>query len=138
MSITSDFFAQSTIDPNADNQAIMDFLSSADSVNRMIVASDIGLPAITPVVAELERRFEDCNNSPLNHEGKNQNAVNRQNVGRMIKYILRQFNYVPIDGKLSERARIPKYAKSKYFSTAAVYGKLQNDNGKYSIKIEIV
>lgn len=139
MSITCDFFNQSTIEKNGDNQAIMDFLSSADSVNRMIVASDLGLPAITPVVAELEDRFGNCNDSPLNHDGVNQNAVNRQNVGRMVKFIMRQFGYAPIDGGLSERARIPKCARTQYFSTAAVYGKLQNDkHSKYKIKVDLV
>lgn len=136
MSITTDFFKQSRIDKNSDTIAIMNYLSTVDSINRMIVASDLGLPAITPVVAELEKQFGNCSNSPLNHQGINQNAVNRQNVGRMIKYIMRQVGYIPIDGGLSERARIPKFAGSRYFSTAAVYGKARK--GKYSIKIDMV
>jgi len=107
-----------------------------ESVNKMIIASEMGLPAITPIVKELEKRFENSKLSPLHHEGKNQNAVHRQNVGRMIKFVMAQFGYIPVDGGLSERARIPKFAESKHFSTAAIYAKKQN--GKYQIEIKLV
>lgn len=136
MDITNDFFARSKIEPNQDAQDIMDFLSSSENVNKMIVASDMGLPAITPVVAELERRFENCKLFPLNHEGKNQNAANRQNIGRMIKFIMSYYGYIPIAGGLSERARIPKFANSNHFTTAAVYRKLQV--AQYNIKVESI
>jgi hypothetical protein len=135
MSITDEYFVGSSID-NSDTRAIMDFISLPESVNKMIIASEMGLPAITPIVKELEKRFENSKLSPLHHEGKNQNAVHRQNVGRMIKFVMAQFGYIPVDGGLSERARIPKFAESKHFSTAAIYAKKQN--GKYQIKIKLV
>lgn len=133
--ITNGYFVGSSIDNN-DTRAIMEFLSSDESVNKMTVASDMGLPAITPIVEELENKFANSNLSPLHHEGKNQNAVHRQNVGRMIKFVMSQFGYIPIDGGLSERARIPKFANSKYFSTAAVYEKKQA--AKYNIEVKSV
>ena len=135
MSITDEYFIGSSID-NSDTRAIMDFISLPESVNRMIIASEMGLPAITPIVKELEKKFENSKLSPLHHEGKNQNAVHRQNVGRMIKFVMAQFGYIPVDGGLSERARIPKFAESKHFSTAAIYAKKQN--GKYQIEIKLV
>lgn len=136
MDITNDFFARSKINPNQDAKDIMNFLSSSENVNKMIVASDMGIPAITPIVEDLEKKFEDCKLFPLNHEGKNQNAANRQNIGRMIKFIMSYYGYIPITGGLNERARIPKFANSKHFSTAAVYRKLQV--AQYNIKVESI
>lgn len=135
MSISDEYFVGSSID-NADTRAIMDFLSLPESVNKMTIASEMGLPAITPIVKELEDRFENSELSPLHHQGKNQNAVHRQNVGRMIKFVMAQFGYVPVDGGLSERARIPKFAQSKHFSTAAIYAK--KEDPKYRIEVKIV
>ena len=135
MSIASDYLIKSSIDNN-DTRAIMDFISSPRSVNKMIVASEMGLPAITPIVKELENKFANSNLSPLHHNGKNQNAVHRQNVGRMIKFVMAQFGYIPVDGGLSERARIPKFANSQYFSTAAIYKKLKA--ATYDIDVKIV
>lgn len=135
MSITDEYFVGSSIE-NIDTRSIMDFLSLPESVNKMIIASEMGLPAITPIVKELENKFESSKLSPLHHQGKNQNAVHRQNVGRMIKFVMAQFGYIPIDGGLSERARIPKFAQSKHFSTAAIYAK--KETCRYKIKVEIV
>ena len=135
MSISNEYFVGSSID-NVDTRAIMDFLSLPESVNKMIIASEMGLPAITPIVKELEDRFENSGLSPLHHQGKNQNAVHRQNVGRMIKFVMAQFGYVPVDGGLSERARIPKFAQSKHFSTAAIYEK--KEDSRYKIEVKLV
>ena len=134
MSISDEYFVRSIID-NVDTRAVMDFLSLPESVNKMIIASEMGLPAITPIVKELEDRFENSGLSPLHHQGKNQNAVHRQNVGRMIKFVMAQFGYVPVDGGLSERARIPKFAQSKHFSTAAIYAKKKDSRYKIEVKI---
>ena len=135
MSITDEYFVRSSID-NVDTRAIMDFLSTPESVNKMIIASEMGLPAITPVVKELEKRFGNAVLSPLNRQGKNQNAVHRQNVGRMIKYVMAQFGYMPAGGGSSERTRIPKFAHSQHFSTAAIYEK--KEACRYKIEVKIV
>lgn len=121
--LVNDFFTSSKIQRNSDTEKMLEFLLQPKSVDRMMVASDFELPALTFVVKELEEKFKDCNNAPLNHKGQHQNAVNRQNIGRMVKYIMQEFGYVPIDGKLSERARLPKFAGSECFSTSAVYAK---------------
>ena len=73
MSISNEYFVGSSID-NVDTRAIMDFLSLPESVNKMIIASEMGLPAITPIVKELEDRFENSGLSPLHHQylGHNQ------------------------------------------------------------------
>lgn len=68
-----------------------------------------------------EKRFDDTSNVPVCVMGSNKNAVARQNIGRMIKHIMKYFGYLPVDGGLSERARISVSAGSRYFSTCAVY-----------------
>lgn len=136
-SISELFFSKSKIG-NLDTKEMMEFLSSPESVNKMIVASDMKLPALSPVVKELETRFGNCKEAPLNHDGPNHNAKNRQNVGRMVKFIMAQYGYVPTDGGLSENARIPKNAGSKYFSTGAVYEKLLTPKRTITVASEFV
>lgn len=138
MSITTDFFEKSKIVKNQTTIDIMDFLSSAESVNKMIVASEMGLPVLTPIVKELENEFGDSTDFPLNHKGENHNATNRQNIGRMVKFIMKQFGYIPVDGGLSERARIPQFAASQYFSTAGIYSKMQKEKYKIEVKVSRV
>lgn len=123
LQIINNFFSQSAIHRNTDTEKMLDFLLQPESVERMIIASEFELPALTFVVKDLEKKFGQCANAPLDHNGQHQNAVHRQNIGRMVKYVMREFGYEPIDGKLSERARLPKFSGSKYFSTSAVYVK---------------
>ncbi len=121
--LTKKFFSNSKINPTQDAIDIMDFLTSADSVDRMLIMADLGLPSLSGVVSELEAKFGNSKDFPLNHKGPGQNATNRQNIGRMIKFIMREFGYSPVDGGHSDRARLRDFANSKYFSTAAVYAK---------------
>lgn len=120
---------------NSDIVAIVDFLSSADSVNKMIVVSDLGLPALTGVVKELEERFANCKGFPLNHDAPDHNAPNRRSIGWMIKFIMKQVGYSPVDGGLSERARLRDFAGSKYFSTSAIYRKDRIPNLKINVEL---
>lgn len=120
---------------NNDIVAIVDFLSSADSINKMIVVSDLGLPALTGVVKDLEEKFANCKGFPLNHNAPNHNAPNRRSIGWMIKFIMKQVGYSPIDGGLSERARLRDFAGSKYFSTSAIYRKDRIPNLKINVEL---
>lgn len=49
MSISDEYLFCSSID-NVDTRAIMDFLSLPESVNKMIIDSELRLSAITPIV----------------------------------------------------------------------------------------
>ena len=120
---------------NNDIVAIVDFLSSADSINKMIVVSDLGLPALTGVVKDLEEKFANCKGFPLNHNAPNHNAPNRRSIGWMIKFIMKQVGYLPVDGGLSERARLRDFAESEYFSTSAIYQK--NCTPKFKINVDL-
>lgn len=130
------FLSKTKLDVNnSDIVAIVDFLSSADSINKMIVVSDLGLPALTGVVKDLEEKFANCKGFPLNHDAPDHNATNRRSIGWMIKFIMKQVGYSPVDGGLSERARLRDFAGSKYFSTSAIYQK--NCTPKFKINVEL-
>lgn len=130
------FLSKTKLDVNnSDIVAIVDFLSSTDSINKMIVVSDLGLPALTGVVKDLEEKFANCKGFPLNHDAPDHNAPNRRSIGWMIKFIMKQVGYSPVDGGLSERARLRDFAGSKYFSTSAIYQK--NCTPKFKINVEL-
>lgn len=134
--ISQMFFAKSSIPPTPDAVAIMDYLSAPESVNKMIVMSDLKLPALAGVVHELEEKYGKCNTFPLHHNGKHQNSPNRRNVGWMVRFVMAQFGYYPVESGLQERARLPRFAGSEYFSTSAVYER--RDKGKYSVSVQII
>jgi hypothetical protein len=121
--LISDFFSSSRIPRNVDTEGMLTDLLQPVYVERMITASEFELPALTFVAAELEKKYGKCANAPLSHDDKNQNAVHRQNIGRMVRYVMDVFGYEPVDGKKSERARLPKFSKNEHFSTSAVYAR---------------
>lgn len=108
---------------NQDFIDVVDFISSEASINKMMVFSDVGLPALTGIVQELEDKFANCPGFPLNHNAPNHNAPNRRTVGWIIKFVMRQVGYVPVEGGLSERARLRDFSGNKYFATSAIYSK---------------
>ena len=110
--------------PNHAVEAIMDFLTEPAQINKMIVCTNLGLPALTGVVKELEEKFADSD-FPLNHDGPHSNSANRRNIGWMIKYIMREYGYLPLQQDAS--ARIGSFSGSKYFTTAARYEKVNTD-----------
>lgn len=117
--ITQKFMENTSIDINEDVIKVFEFIASPDSVQKMITSTDNGKPALAGIVHELEERFADCEGFPLNHEGPGKNAKNRRNVGWMIRFVMREYGYTPIDN--SERTRIGADAGSEYFGNAAVY-----------------
>lgn len=119
--ITKEFFASSSIEQNEDTIKAMDFLASPKSVQKMLAATEKGFPALSGVVAELEEKFAFSEGFPLHHESADKNAKNRRNVGWMVRFIMKQFGYSPIDS--FERTRIGSSSGSKFFGSAAVYCK---------------
>lgn len=114
-------------------ERVMEYLTQPEIVDRMIIASEMDLPVLTLIGKGLENKFSENSDFPLVVVGNNKNATNRQNVGRMIKFIMAQYGYTPVDGGLSERARIPAISEAKYFSTSGIYKKTVE--AKYVIRI---
>ena len=78
--LTKKFFETSVIEKNKDSIAIMDYLASPQSVNKMIESVNSRNPALAGVVEELENRFAECEGFPLNHDAPDKNAKNRKQV----------------------------------------------------------
>lgn len=114
-------------------EEVMTYLSNPVIVNKMIIASEMGWPVLTLIGKELETIFDAQSNFPVGVIGDNKNATARQNVGRMIKFIMAYYGYTPVDGGLSERARIPAISNTAYFSTSGIYKK--TEKGEYEIKV---
>lgn len=135
MSITTDFFAHSDLDSKSDAYKVMEFLSSPETINKMIVVSDLGLPAMTAVVGKLEEDFGNSASFPLKRNTKDKNYTNHRHVGRMIKFIMEQVGYYPKKEGLNKSVKdpIPEFANSQYFGTSIVYEKTE-DAPQYCIK----
>lgn len=114
-------------------EEVMDYLVDPVIIVKMIIASEMELPVLTLMVKDLEKKFDKNSNFPVVITDDNKNATARQNVGRMIKFVMAQFGYTPIDGGLSERARIPAVSGTEHFSTSGIYKK--TDEAKYEIEI---
>jgi hypothetical protein len=128
--IVKEFMATTKIPetPNKTLEAMMDFLTEETSVNRMLVATELGLPALTGVVKELETRFAHSD-FPLHYDGPHRNSANRRNVGWMVKYIMREYGYVPVE---YGESRIGAFADAQYFKTSTRYEK-SDKRGNYRL-----
>ena len=116
--IAKQILDKTTIGKNRDIQAVVEFMSEPDSVNRMITATKAGKPALAGIAKELEQRYGDCKGMPLN------NVANRRNIGWIVKYVMAEYGYEPLPN--SERTRIGVDSGSKYFTSAAIFRKTDN------------
>ena len=114
-------------------EEVMDYLCDPITINKMIIASEMELPVLTLIGKELEEKFDEKSNFPVVITDNSKNATARQNVGRMIKFIMAQYGYTPVDGGLSERARIPSVSGTENFSTSGIYKR--TEEAKYTIKV---
>ena len=108
---------------------IADYMFRADMIYRMKLASEMGLPVLTLIARELEENFDENSCFPVVVTKDDTNALYRQNVGRIAKFIMDKLGYVPAAGSV----RLPAVSKSRYFSTSAVYEKKKK--GSYDFKI---
>lgn len=121
--ITKEFFKTTRIPCNEDTIRVMDFLAHPKNIDKMIQATNNERPALSAIVAALEELFGDCKKFPLNHEAEDKNAKNRRNVGWMVRYIMREYGYVPKE--YSEKTRIGSKSGAKYFINAAIYERIE-------------
>lgn len=117
--ITEKFKESTSIDVNEDVINAFEFIAAPDSVIEMISATLVGKPALSAIVNELEKRYANAPGFPLNHNAPDKNAKNRRNIGWMVRFVMREYGYTPVDN--SERTRIGTDAGSQFFRNAAVY-----------------
>lgn len=58
----------------------------------------MGLPVLTLIARELEEKFDENSSFPVTATKNNPNALYRQNVGRIAKFIMDKLGYVPATG----------------------------------------
>lgn len=108
-----------------EGKEVFEFLTKTENINKMIVFSDLQMPALSGVAKILEGQFKD------NSEFALDNPRSRRIIGRMITDILKDFGYVPLKSK----NRVRKFAESKYFKSATVYAVDSSIEPKYKIEI---
>ena len=73
--------SHSTLENNTGAQDVFDFLNEPANIHNMIIFSNLGLPALSGLVSDLEKKFANDPDFPLS------DFRHRQVVGKMIKYI---------------------------------------------------
>lgn len=138
MSIKDDFMNKTKmIDINGEKTGVEQmicFLTKPEVINKMIIASELELPVLTLIARDIEFHFDENSKFPVVFTENSKNATYRQNVGRMIKFVMSYFGFTPIYGGLTERTRIPAISGSKFFSTCAIYKK----TSKHEYTIEVI
>jgi len=102
----------SKFNSNSDAQAIFDFLSKDENIIKMIEASDMGKPALSGCVTDLEAFYDNLNNPIIDFN----DDFTRTAIGRMIRIILEPFGY-----RVSKKKDISRATKCKYFKAASCY-----------------
>ena len=113
----------------SDNQVaekVYDLLADGENIYRMMIFSEIEIPALAASITKIEDLYGDQKQFELN------NSFVKQTMGVMVKDILRAFGYDNIKSK-----DIPK-GLSNYVNTAAVYKKLDSPTKNLESSFEII
>lgn len=113
---------------NMDERKVFEFLCIPENIYSMVMMSELGLPALSGVVKEIEDKFSDLPDFPLSEE-------NRKIVGKMAKFILAQFGYAPVTGSSDEEMRLRCFTGAHIFKFAHIYKK--DGAADHSLKVVI-
>ena len=103
---------------NQDARSAFETLKNPDNVFNMMTFSEVGLPALSGLGKLLETKFSG---SLFDMQDEN----NRKVIGRMIKFILSEYGYEPIDVPSSAK-KLRNFSQTQKFKTCAVYGKIKH------------
>jgi len=115
-------------------EQVFDLLTKPENLYKMVLASEYQLPALTFVVKELEKKFDENSLFPVVKTPSYERANERQNVGRMVKFIMSNMGFIISYSGISGQARIPNWTNSSSFITCAVYKKDEQKTCKYKIE----
>lgn len=126
--MTFDMHTAENREPSNVNGAreVFEFLTLPEQIGRMCILSDCGLPAISAVAYDLEQTFGDASCFPMKEK------CNRQTVGRMVRYILKQFGY---EKAASGNIRLKDCFHAKHFKSGGLYRKTKE--GAYRIVMAV-
>lgn len=112
-----EFFVKGKMERTNENEEFLYLLLNPFSVAKMIAFCNVDLPAINGILSDLEELNAKFGGEYLT------DPLNRQNIGRMIKFVMNKYGYVPVRKR---RIKEAKNIKSNYFGTGTVYGKSGN------------
>jgi len=115
---------------NSEAAEVFDFLARPDNIYKMIIASDLGLPVLTAIGEELERKFKE--NSKFQLEKR----YNRTVIGRACKYLLSYFGYKKVENVASHQKKLRNFVNTEYFQSSSIYKK-DNSSTQYNIDVSI-
>lgn len=104
---------------------VITFINNPINVAQMIIATEDGKPALTPIIESLEEIFDDNSDFPLS------NNRNRVTVGILVKQVMKEYGYE----LYKKRVRISRKIKAKYFRTSSIYKRCY-DKPKHTMLIE--
>ena len=107
-------------------EEIYSLLAKGENIYRMMVFSELEIPALAASITEIENLYGDQDKFDLD------DSFSKQTMGVMVKDILRAFGYDNIKSK-----NIPK-GLSNYVNKAAVYKKMDSPNKKLESSFQIV
>lgn len=113
---------------NEDAQRAFERLTCVGALARMMMLSDLGIPALVGVLEDLRELLKDSETFSISKENK-KTYINRQMIGRMIKYIMEVLGYEKdetLKSNLDERTRIHDYSEYTDFGNSLIY-KRKND-----------
>lgn len=114
---------------NQDAKKVFNFLKSPKVVHKMIIFTELDFPVITGIAKELENKFANSPAFPLTRN------LNRQIVGKIMKYIMSFYGYQPKNATRSEK-RLRKFSQAQLFKSSAVYQKDIDPKLKIAVTIE--
>lgn len=124
--VINNFFQNSKVQRTPENVRVMEIMLEPMNLVKMAAFIEAKMPALCGCVKAIDDEFSGT--EYLN------DFRNKQNIGRMLKYVLRQFGYIPVESGLGERCRIP-ISISSNFNTSALYE--SGAVAKYQLKASI-
>ena len=110
-------------------QKVLSQLGQADSIYKMMIASDLGRPALEAMIEHLEQEFMALPPAQQ-HMFNFQDITVRQAVGSMVQFVLLNFGYTKIGSKSLKKRTYTLY------KTASTYK--MTDKPRYGIQLKIM
>ena len=122
------FMANTALKKSATLREIVEYLWAPEQVNKLLVLTEMGEPALAGVVKALEARY-GTGEFALNCAGVHKNVGHRTGIGWIIRAIMTEYGYETT----GQRKRLGGYG-ANYFKTASVYEKTGEGNYRLETK----
>lgn len=118
--------ARSSLKGNEDAEKVYKWLRDATNVVKMMTLADLGIAPLNAVVKELEQKLLESKEFSI------KDITNRQDIGRMITFILLDYGYTATN----ERESLRFFSGARYFKQGKVYKKTRRGNMMVDCKVK--